>query len=127
MEAQRDIAKVVKLVADVTKPTWADHVYSCTYQYSDGSFTVSVKQLADRRTTIGYFDELGTKMHRAPYDVLLGDAAIRGENGSMVVRKDNIVLVVDASNLPAELSSPDLTPTYVATSVAATILKCWKE
>jgi hypothetical protein len=44
----------------------------------------------------------------------------------MVVRKDNNVLVVDASKLPAEFSKLKLAPAVVAQSVAMTILGCWK-
>ena len=28
-------------------PTWKDHLYSCTYHYKGGSFTLSVKELVD--------------------------------------------------------------------------------
>jgi hypothetical protein len=36
----------------VTSPTWADHVYSCSYEYPTGSFLVSVKELANRAATV---------------------------------------------------------------------------
>ena len=126
-EAQHDIAGVlaIKPVA-VTKPTWANQLYSCTYQYPTGSFTVSVKQLADRAATIQYFNALGTTLNRLPDDVPMGDGAFLTANGSMIVRKDNNVLDVDAAKLPAQFSKLHLSPADVASSVAMTILGCWK-
>ena len=125
-EARGEVAGVLGVKpTTVTKPTWVDHLYSCTYQYPSGSFTVSVKQLADRPTTISYFDELGTTLSRLPDNVPMGDGAFLTASGSMIVRKDNNVLEVDASKLPAKFSKLKLTPADVASSVAMTILGCW--
>ena len=45
-EAQREITATLGITPTlVTVPTWTDHVYSCTYQYPDGSFVLSVKEL----------------------------------------------------------------------------------
>jgi hypothetical protein len=126
-EAQRDIAGVLAIKpAAVTTPTWSDHLYSCTYRYSSGSFTVSVKELPDRASTISYFDTLGTTLNRLPDDVPMGDAAFLTPNGSMIVRKDNNVLDVDGSKLPVRFAKLHLSPADVASSVAMTILGCWK-
>lgn len=126
-EAQRDIAGVLGIKPTaVTKPTWVDHLYSCTYRYPSGSFTVSVKQLEDRPTTIAYYDQMGTALSRAPDKIPMGNDAFLAPNGSMVVRKDNNVLEVDASEMPARFSKLKLTPSDVASSVAMTILGCWK-
>ncbi len=96
-EAQHDIAGVLAIKPTaVTKPTWGDQLYSCTYQYPSGSFTVAVKQLLNRSATIKYFEELGVTLSRLPDDVPMGDGAFLTANGSMVVRKDNNVLQVDA-------------------------------
>jgi hypothetical protein len=126
-EAQHDIAGVlaIKPIA-VTTPTWTDHLYSCTYRYPSGSFTVSVKQLTDRPSTVNYFTELGTTLNRLPDNVPMGDGAFLAPNGSMVVRKDNNVLDVDPSKLPARFTKLQLSPADVASSVAMTILGCWK-
>jgi hypothetical protein len=126
-EAQHDIAGVLAIKpAAVTKPTWTNQLYSCTYQYPTGSFTVSVKQLTDRAATTQYFNALGTLLNRLPDDVPMGDGAYLTANGSMVVRKDNNVLDVDAGKLPAQFSKLHLSPADVASSVAMTILGCWK-
>jgi hypothetical protein len=126
-EAQHDIAGVLAIKPTVvTKATWIDHLYSCTYRYSNGSFTVSVKQLPDRPSTVNYFTELGTTLSRLPDNVPMGDGAFLTTSGSMVVRKDNNVLEVDPSKLPARFTKLHLSPADVASSVAMTILGCWK-
>jgi len=126
-EAQRDIAGVLAIKPTVvTKPTWIEHLYSCTYRYRNGSFTVSVKQFPDRPSTVNYFTDLGTTLNRLPDNVPMGDGAFLAPNGSMVVRKDNNVLDVDPSKLPARFAKLQLSPADVASSVAMTILGCWK-
>jgi hypothetical protein len=110
----------------VTSPTWADHVYSCSYEYPTGSFLVSVKELANRAATVRYFDALGTTLSRLPDGIPLGDGGFETSNGSMVVRKDNAVLEIDVSRLPASFTKLELSPADVASSVAMTILGCWK-
>lgn len=126
-EAQRDIAGVLAIKpTSITKPTWIDRVYSCTYHYPTGSFTISVKQLRDRPSTITYFNDLGATLNRLPENVPLGDGAFLTPNGSAIVRKDNNVLQVDASQLPARFAKLQLVPANVASAVAMTILGCWK-
>jgi hypothetical protein len=126
-EAQEDIAGVLALkTTAVTTPTWSDSLYSCTYQYPEGSFTLSVKELPDHAATTAYFDGVGMSMGRMHDDVPLGDGAFATPNGSMVVRKDNLVMVVDATHLPPALGKQKLAPADVAETVAVTILGCWK-
>jgi hypothetical protein len=126
-EAKHDIAGVLAITpVKVTKPTWVDATYSCTYRYPTGSFALSVKQLPSRAATSAYFSALGATLQRLPDPVPMGDGAFQTPGGSMVVRKDDNVLVVDASKLPAEFSKLKLAPADVASSVAMTILGCWK-
>jgi hypothetical protein len=126
-EARRDIAGVLATKPlTVTKPTWQNRVYSCTYRYVTGSFTVSVKQLTDRPATINYFHQVGQTMNRLPDNIPMGDSAFQTANGSTVVRKDNNVLAVDASALPTQFSKLKLAPADVTAAVAMTILGCWK-
>ena len=59
-EARTEIAATLTVhETRVTRPTWHDHLYSCTYEYPNGSFTLSVKELVSaRKTTSDYFDSL---------------------------------------------------------------------
>ena len=109
----------------VTTPTWVDSVYSCTYQYPDGSFTLSVKDLADHAATTAYFDSLGASLGHVRETIPLGDGAFATPNGSMVVRKDDKVMLVDVTHLPPALGKQKLAPADVAETVAVTILGCW--
>ena len=57
-EAAGEIAQVVGAKASVTAPTWADHLYSCGYHYTEGTMVLSVKELSSWTQTYAYFDEL---------------------------------------------------------------------
>lgn len=109
----------------VTTPTWADHVYSCTYVYPNGMIALSVKELNDAPATTSYFGELGNRLGRRPEGIGLGQEAFLTSGGSVVVRKDFKVLEVDISQLPAQFGQPALNPSDVALSVAATVMGCW--
>jgi hypothetical protein len=52
------------LVAEqrLAKPTWTDHVYSCTFVYPKGSFVLSTKELVSDKTTTDYFNGLKQKL-----------------------------------------------------------------
>ena len=69
--------------------------------------------------TAGDDPERGTK---APE---LGQGAFITAGGGLVVQKDNKVLTVDVSKLPAEFGEPAQSPTAVATSIGGVIMGCW--
>jgi hypothetical protein len=125
-EAQRDIAESLGVTpTKVTTPTWVDHIYSCTYEYPNGSFTMSVKEMDNLAETKAYFDQLGTKLGRQPGSIALGQGAYATTNGSMVVRKDFKVLLVDISKLPDPFGQPPQKRSVVALSAAAVLMSCW--
>lgn len=105
---------------------WRDHVYSCDYAYGGGRvMTLSVKELSNASETTAYFDQLGARLGRMHALQGLGQGAFQTRNGSTVVRKDNRVLLVDNSRLPARFGKPSSPRADVALSVAATIMGCW--
>jgi hypothetical protein len=125
-EAQEDIAAALGVKPTrVTAPTWADHVYSCRYEYPNGVLTLSVKELSSELETTGYFDERGTTLDRLPESVVLGQGAFHTTNGSFVVRKDYKVLEVDVSGLPKEFGKLGLARDVVARNVGEVIMGCW--
>ncbi|MDT7616658.1 MAG: hypothetical protein QOF00_4105 [Pseudonocardiales bacterium] len=125
-EAQDDITEALGIAAQrVETPTWKDHLYSCRYDYAGGSFLMSVKELADDLTTTDYYEALGKQLGNTQSIDGLGQGAFITPNGSVVVRKDFKVLLVDDSTLPPKLASPPLTPSNVAMLVAKTIMGCW--
>jgi hypothetical protein len=112
----------------VSKPTWKDHVYSCTYTYPKGSFTLGVKELVDDKTTTAYFNlqqhNLGLKNKLFG----LGQGAFVAKNDDVVVRKDWKVLVVDVTKVPKATGAfiPTMVRSDVATNIASVIMSCWQ-
>jgi hypothetical protein len=109
----------------VTKPTWHEHLYSCTYAYPQGDITLSVKELSSQSETSAYFDGLAKQYGKRQSLFGLGQGAFLTSDGSVVVRKDYKVLFVDSakfSQASSEGSNYSGTP---AEAVASTILECW--
>ena len=126
-EGRNEIAKTVG--RQITGPlvgSWRNRVYSCDYVYADNTrMALSVKQLSNQAETIAYFDALGTRLGRMHALQGLGQGAYQTANGSTVVHKDNLVLLVDVAHLPATFGTPPSPRADVSLSVAATIMGCW--
>lgn len=124
-EAQREIASSLGEKAVVSSPTWVDHRYSCTYTYPSGSFSVAVQELSSWPATYAFFDAqrstLGTQQNLGS----LGQAAFQGQNGTVVVRKQWKVLLVNPVSLPSQFGKPPTSSGSVAVTVADIILGCW--
>jgi len=127
-EAANDIyneATGVKTIVPF-KPKWVDHVYSCDYVYPNGAvMTLSVKELSSPDETTAYFDSLAQKLGKVQDEPGLGQGAFTTKNGSLVVRKDYKVMLVDVSKLPASFGVPPDTRENVAINVGVTIMGCW--
>jgi len=128
-EAQKEMADALGESATVSTPTWTDHRYACTYAYPaaapPGSFSVSVKELSSWPETYAYFDALAASQGKARGLEALGQAAFQTTDGSVVVRKDWKVLVVDDTGLPTRFGIPPTSSAAVAVTVADVILGCW--
>ncbi|MGE5156483.1 MAG: hypothetical protein ACM3JP_03185 [Betaproteobacteria bacterium] len=124
-EAIHEIDSAVGVQATVSRPAWSDHRYSCTYRYPSGSMRLSVKELPDLQQTGVYYHQLQAGMGDTGGVSNLGQGAFRTTNGSIVVRKDSKVLLVDVTGLPAEFGQPPTTSGNVALTVADVILACW--
>jgi hypothetical protein len=120
-----EIAQVVAAKASVTAPTWADHLYSCGYHYSEGTMVLSVKELSSWTQTYAYFDKLAETLHKTAPVQGLGQGAFVAGDGSVVVRKDWKILLVDISGLHGMVGSPPNSRNTVALDAAAVILGCW--
>jgi hypothetical protein len=126
-EAQQEI------VADATGarttepvvPTWADQVYSCRYVYGADVVVLSVKELADKTQTDGYFNSLSQQLGRSRSLNGLGQGGFATPDGSVVVRKDFKVLLVDVSRLPEQFGTPLTARGNIAVNIASVIMGCW--
>jgi hypothetical protein len=124
-EAIAEIDSAVGVKATVSRPAWSDHVYSCTYTYPSGSMRLSVKELPGLPQTSAYYLQLKAGMGDKGAIQNLGQGAFHTTNGSIVVRKDSKVLLVDVTSLPAQFGQPPTSPGNVALTVADVILACW--
>jgi hypothetical protein len=125
-EAQKDLASALGVATTaVSDPTWADHVYSCRYMYPDGTMALSVKELSSRTATTAYFNSLRAKLGEAENLSGVAQGAFMTTNGSLVLRKDYKVLLVDTSGLPEPFGAGFKTRDQVAVGVGITVLGCW--
>ena len=124
-EAIQEIDSAVGEKATVSPPTWAEHLYSCQYGYPSGSMEISVKELSSWAQTKAYFRSVGVQMGDTRTIQNLGQGAFQTTDGSMVVRKDWKVLLVDVANLPDQFGVPSTSSGNVAIAVADVILGCW--
>jgi hypothetical protein len=125
-EVRKDLETVLGVAPVlVTPPTWIDHRYACDYVYPNGTLSISVKELDNESQTRHYFDELGAQLDRRPRNLGLGQGAYKTANGSLVVRKDWKVLLVDVSKLPAQFGQPPVPRTETANKVGVTVMGCW--
>jgi hypothetical protein len=108
-----------------TAATWADSVYTCRYALPMGPMTLSVRVLsgdaqaaarlaADQRSATGARPLAG-----------LGERAWGTPAGTAAVLKDNQILTVDTTRLPAVVGSGSLKRTDLAYEVALDVLGCW--
>jgi hypothetical protein len=125
-KAQGELAEVlgVKTVR-VDTPTWVNHLYMCHYVYSNGVMTLSVKELSSWPQTLAYFKSLGQALGDTGSIGNLGQGAFSTKDGSVVVRKDWKVLLVDISGLPAQFGVPLSPRADIAVTIADLILGCW--
>jgi hypothetical protein len=125
-DGQRDIEGALGVTPTrVETPTWRDHLYSCRYVYPDGSFVLSVKELAGDAQTVAYVDQLAATLgERAPLESI-GKGAFYTRDGSIVTRKDNKVLLVDVSGLPPQFGRPPVPPASNSRIIAVVIMGCW--
>lgn len=119
------MAETLGIKAAVSKPTWVNHSYSCRYQYPDGSFALSVKELSSWSQTYRHYDTLARQLGKVKSIRNLGQGAYQTDNGSVIVRKDWKILTVNITSLPAQFGVPPTSRSDVAVTVADVILACW--
>lgn len=125
-ETRNDIAEVLALKAlPAGTSTFTDHLYTCAYRLPAGTLVLSVKDSPDPTGSAGYYTALRARLP-ATEDLLgLGEAAYGTTDGTVVLRKDNGTLHVDATALPAVFGTQDQKRTDFAYEIASVILGCW--
>jgi hypothetical protein len=121
VDAQREISlSLGQTLRQPVSSSWGDHLYSCRYVYPAGTVGLSVKELPTVDAATTYY----TAVHRAVVTGL-GQAAYAEPDGSLVVRKDSMVLRVDVHGLAPAFGQPPLSRAEAARRVAADIMNCW--
>ena len=120
-----EVAQVMGASAAVATPMWANHLYSCGYHYGAGTMVLSVKELSSWPQTYAYFGQLAGTLHKTTPITGLGQGAFIVSDGSVVVRKDWKILLVDISGVHGDVGSPPRPPGELALYVAQAILGCW--
>jgi hypothetical protein len=108
----------------VGRSTWADSLFTCTYRLPYGPLVLSVKETATPAAARAYFTA-GRARATAIDTPGLGQAAYATSTGTVVVIKDNDVLTVDATALPAEFGDRRHKRTDIAYGIASAVLGCW--
>ncbi len=125
-ETRSDLAKILALKAAPTPTaTWVDHLYTCSYRLPMGRLVLSVKEAGDAASTGTYFAALQHRLGATSPLAGLTAAAFGTADGTVVLRKDNDVLRVDATGLPAQFGTQQQKRTDFAYEVASNILGCW--
>jgi hypothetical protein len=125
LKTQKELARVLGVKATEGPRTWIDHRYSCPYLYPNGKFVLSVQELSSWGQTLSYYHSLGRRLGDARSLANLGQGAFQTTNGSVVVRKDWKVLLVNVASLPDQFAVPPTSSGDVAVTVADVILGCW--
>ena len=124
-KAAAEIQDVLGEKASVVGRSWRNDLYSCEYRFKTGTMVLSVKELSSWDQTYAYYAMLGNTLHKTGPIDNLGQGAFQVRNGSVVVRKDWKILLVDITGLPSEFGSPPTSSGDVAATVAFIILGCW--
>lgn len=113
-----------------TVSNWANSTFTCTYHLAEGALVITVQEAPDQAKARTYFDaKQALATDAAPIKGLanLGFPAYETAAGSAVFQKDNFVLQVDASALPAAVGRDAITRNALAYQLSTTILACWVE
>ena len=124
-EAQSHINSALGVTAKVSPPTYVDHVYSCNYVYPSGTMVLSGHELDSWNQVKASFAALKVSMGVSQNLGNLGQDGFQAKDGTVVVRKDYKILMVNPTGLPARFGVPPTSSASVAVTVADLILGCW--
>jgi len=128
-ETRSDIRTVLAIKQPpVGVAKFADHLYTCTYHLAMlGTLILSVKQSPDAASAGGYYTSLRKRLGHTTELAGLGTAAFGTNDGTVVLRKDNDVLQVDATRMPAQFGTQQAKRNDFAYEIASDILGCWTD
>jgi hypothetical protein len=95
--------------------------YTCTYAFEGGGIDLSVRDLHTISQARRYFRDLQGKQGVADALSGLAEGGFTKADGSVVAKKDAMVLTVDVTALPPT----QVDRSGIAIDLAATVLGCW--
>jgi hypothetical protein len=108
-----------------TQATWTDHVYTCRYSLPTGPLVLAVKESPDRASAADYFGGQQQQLGETTAISGLGERAYQTATGTVVVLKDALTLVVDATALPEVVGDNGQRREALADQVASIVMGCW--
>lgn len=129
-DIQDSVAAALGLdAAPVPEDSFANAIYTCSYPISDGALVLSVMEMADNAAAQAHAAELKNTFDSAE-DIVglanLGLPAYETPDGVVMFVKDNMMLQVDARNMPVSDGQGDTFRTDIAYRLATNVLACWK-
>lgn len=114
-QAVTDIVRLPYTVSKDKTPTES----LCTYTFANGSLLLRVHTAKTNSDADSYFAGLRKDLGKTT-TLSLGSPAFLASNGTTVMAKDNLVLVVDPTKLPGGVDRAN-----TSESLAAEVLSCW--
>jgi hypothetical protein len=125
-EAQQDIQDLIGVVPTAVGPIqYANHTSTCRYAYANGAFTLVVQDLPNDITTTRTYEALAGKLGKIDSIDLPDAQAFTTNDGSIVLRRDTKVMLVDVAQLPGTFGSPPIPRADAARLIMKAVLNCW--
>lgn len=125
-EAQQDIQDLIGVVPTAVGPVqYANHTSTCRYAYPNGAFTLVVQDLPNDITTTKTYEALAGKLGKIDSIDLPDAEAFTTNDGSIVLRRDTKVMLVDVALLPGTFGSPPSPRADAARLIMKAVLNCW--
>jgi hypothetical protein len=125
-EAQQDIQDLIGVVPTAVGPIqYANHTSTCRYAYANGAFTLVVQDLPNDITTTRTYEALAGTLGKIDSIDLPDAQAFTTNDGSIVLRRDTKVMLVDVAQLPGTFGSPPSPRADAARLIMKAVLNCW--
>jgi hypothetical protein len=108
------------LVAEPISTTRGD-TFSCRYTFDGGALVLSVRDLRTLRQAREHFRDLRERDEISEALSGLAEGGFTRSDGSVVAKKDAMILTVDVTELPPT----DTERSNIGIEVATTVLGCW--
>jgi hypothetical protein len=125
-EIRGEVADALNLTSvPAPVPAWADHVFACEYAPPMGRLVLSVTVTDSSTAASNRLETVHRGLPGAAAEPGLGEQAYGSPAGTVVSRKDNLVLTVDATGLPDQIGNTHESRLDLARVITAGVFTCW--